>query len=102
MKLKEVAKKIEDGIEETLTYYDFQANTGPTSARTMSWKGQTGRSTAAPVWWATSLTAILPSWLVCAMQLIPCGATKVHEYKAPRGAFEDTSIADGLNLAQSL
>lgn len=31
MKLKEAAKKVEDGIEKTLIYCDFPANTGPTS-----------------------------------------------------------------------
>jgi hypothetical protein len=28
MKLKEAAKKLEDGIEETLTYMNFPMNTG--------------------------------------------------------------------------
>lgn len=39
MKLKEVAKKVEDGIEETLTYCDFPANTGLASAPTMLLRG---------------------------------------------------------------
>ena len=34
MKLKEAAKKVEDGIEETLTYCDFPASTGRASAPT--------------------------------------------------------------------
>jgi transposase-like protein len=32
MKLKEVAKKVEDGIEETLTSMDFPMSVGPESA----------------------------------------------------------------------
>ena len=36
MKLKEATKKIEDGIEETLTCFDFPANTGLASTQTMS------------------------------------------------------------------
>ena len=39
MKLKEAAKKVENGIEETLTYCDFPASTGHASARTMSLSG---------------------------------------------------------------
>ena len=61
MKLKEAAKKVEDGIEETLTYCDFPASTGLASAPTMSLRGSTGGSAAVPVWWAVSRTAILPS-----------------------------------------
>ena len=36
MKLKEATKKIEDGIEETLTYSTFPPNTGRRSAQTTS------------------------------------------------------------------
>ena len=34
MKLAEAAKKVEDGIKETLTYCDFPRNTGHVSAPT--------------------------------------------------------------------
>ena len=39
MKLKEAAKKVEDGIEETLTYCDFPANTGLASVPITSLNG---------------------------------------------------------------
>ena len=35
MKLKELAKKVEDGFEENLTWCDFQVNTGSTSEPTI-------------------------------------------------------------------
>ena len=79
MKLKEVAKKVEDGIEETLTYCDFPANTGLASAPTMLLRGWTVRSAVVPVWWAVSQMEIPPScWSVpsCAMWLAPIGATR--------------------------
>ena len=39
MKLKEAAKKVEDGIEETLTYCDFPVNTGLASVLITSLNG---------------------------------------------------------------
>ena len=39
MKLREAAKKVEDGIEETLAYCDFPVSTGPVSAPTISLRG---------------------------------------------------------------
>ena len=39
MKLKEAAKKVEDSIEETLTYCDFPSEHWTVSAPTMSLRG---------------------------------------------------------------
>ena len=79
MKLKEAAKKVEDGIEETLTYADFLSSTGPVSGPTTLLSGSTGRSAAEPEWWAPSRMATPPScWSVpaCAMWPAPSGAIK--------------------------
>ena len=68
MKLKETAKKVEDGIEETLTYCDFPSE---------HWTRI--RTAAAPVWLAVSRTAILLlCWSVpdCVMWPAPSGATR--------------------------
>ena len=80
MKLKEAAKKVEDGIEETLTYADFLSSTGPASGPTTLLSGSTGKSAAEPGWWAPSRMATPPScWSVpaCAMWPAPSGAIKI-------------------------
>ena len=50
MKLKEAARKVEDGIEETLTYCGFPTGIGPASALTMTLSGPTDKFAAAPRW----------------------------------------------------
>ena len=79
MKLKEAARKVEDGIEETLLTAIFPANTGRASARTIVLRGWTGRSAAAPVWRAVSWTVPpLSCWPVsgCAVWPTPSGTTR--------------------------
>ena len=58
MKLKEAAKKVEDGIEDALS--QSPASTGLASVPITSLNDSTGRSAAAPVWWAASRTETLP------------------------------------------
>ena len=88
MKLKEAAKKVEDGIEETLTYCDFPANTGLASVPITSLRGSTGRSAATLAWWGVFRTAIPPScWSAPASPCgrYPVGQQEVHEHEAPGG-----------------
>ena len=96
MKLNEAAKKVENGIEETLTYCDFPSEHW-TRIRTnnvierLNW-----RYAVAPVWLAVFRTAIQPLMLVCARLRhgwYPVGQQEVHEHEAPGGGPEDASIA---------
>ena len=57
MKLKEAARKVEDGIEETLTYCEFPSEHWPRIRTNNVIERLNGRSAAAPVWWAASRTA---------------------------------------------
>ena len=60
MKLKEAARKVEDNIEETLTYCDFPYEHWA-RIRTNNVIERLNREIAAgPVWWGRSLTATLP------------------------------------------
>ena len=59
MKLKEAAKKVEDGIEETLTYCDFPSEHCTRIRTNNVIERLNRRSAAAPVWWAVSRTATL-------------------------------------------
>ena len=60
MKLKEAAKKVEDGIEETLAYCDFPSE-HRTRIRTNNVIERLNRRfAAAPVWWAVSRMVTLP------------------------------------------
>ena len=96
MKMKEAAKKVEDGIEETLTYCDFPVNIGPASAPITSWNGSTGRSAAVPAWWGLpdGNSALM---LVCARLRHVAGTQwgnkKYMNMKHLEAAIEDTSIA---------
>jgi putative transposase len=97
MKLKEAAKKVEDGIEETLTYCrTFPANTGLASAPITSLNGSTGRSAA------TRVVGSFPDgnsalMLVCARLRHVAGTQwgnkKYMNMKHLEAALEDASIA---------
>ena len=56
MKLKEAARKVEDGIEETLTYCKFPSEHWTRIRTNNVIERLNGRSAAAPVWWGTSRT----------------------------------------------
>lgn len=58
MKLKEAAKKAEDGIEETLTYCDFPSEHWTRIRTNNVIERMTGRSDTAPMWLEASRTAI--------------------------------------------
>ena len=76
MKLKEAAKKVEDGIEETLTYCDFPSERW-TRIRTNNVIERLNREIRRPT--RVVGTATLPScWSVsgCAMWPVPSEATK--------------------------
>ena len=60
LKLKEAAKKVEAGIEETLVYMDFPTPIGRRSAPTTLLNAWTGRSGAEPASLAPSRTATPP------------------------------------------
>ena len=79
MKLKEAAKKVEDGIEETLTYCDFPSEHWTRIRTNNVIERLNGRFAAAPVWLVVSRTATPPScWSVpgYAMWQVPSGATR--------------------------
>ncbi len=70
MKLKEAAKKVEDGIEETLTYCDFPSEHW-TRIRTNNVIERLNREIRRrTVWWAVS-TALCPYAGLCTAA--PCG-----------------------------
>ena len=48
MKLPEAAGRIENGIEETLTYMNFPWNIGPKFGPTMDWSGSCSKSGTGP------------------------------------------------------
>ena len=56
MKLKEAARKVEDGIEETLTYCEFLSEHWTRIRTNNVIERLNGRSAAAPVWWGASRT----------------------------------------------
>ena len=56
MKLKEAARKVEDGIEETLTCCKFPSEHWTRIRTNNVIERLNGRSAAAPVWWGTSRT----------------------------------------------
>ena len=56
MKLKEAARKVEAGIEETLTYCEFPSEHWTRIRTNNVIERLNGRSAAAPVWWGTSRT----------------------------------------------
>ena len=64
MKLKEATKKVEDGIEKTLTTVTSLVSTGCVSAPITSLSVSTGKSV--PCWWGLFLMAIPDLILVCA------------------------------------
>lgn len=47
-KLKGTTEKVEDDIEEALTYWTFLVNIGPVSTQTMSLSCSTGKQPATP------------------------------------------------------
>ena len=59
MKLKESAKKVEDGIEETLTYCDFPSEHWTRIRTNNVIERLNRRFAAAPAWWALSRTVTL-------------------------------------------
>jgi transposase-like protein len=73
LNLKEAAKKVEDGIEETLTYADFPSEHW-TRIRTNNVIERLNREIRRRTWWAASLTGTRHScWSVHA-----CGMSRVH------------------------
>ena len=97
MKLKEAARKVEDGIEETLTYCDFPSEHWTRIRTVMSLRGWNREIAAACVWLVLSRMVTPPPscWSVpaCAMWPAPSGATKYMNMKHLEAAVEDASIA---------
>lgn len=60
MKRKEAARKVGDGIEETLAYCDFPSERRTRIRTNHVMERLTGRTAAAPVWRAVSRTAMPP------------------------------------------
>ena len=60
MKLYKAAEKVRDGIDETLSYYDFPLSTTVIFGRIIRWRRSCVRSAAGAVWSAASLTATVP------------------------------------------
>ena len=91
MKLKEAAKKVEDGIEETLTYCDFPSEHW-TRIRTNNvierLKREIRRHTRVVDSFPDGNSVLL---LVCAhlrhYDRYPEGQQEIHEHEAPGGGF---------------
>ena len=71
MKLKEAAKKVEDGIEETLTYCDFPSEHWTRIRTNNVIERLNGRFAAVPVWWQFPGRQLCPHAGLC--QATPCG-----------------------------
>lgn len=87
MKLKEAAKKVEDSVEETLTYCDFSYEHWTRIRTNNVIERLVQRSAAGLGWWNISdgNSALM---LVCARlrrSRHPVGQQEVHEYEALRG-----------------
>ena len=90
MKRKEAARKVGDGIEETLAYCDFPSERRTRIRTNHVMERLTGRTAAAPVWQVVSQRAMPPlCWPVPgrAMWPVPSGQQEVHEHEAPGAAF---------------
>ncbi len=75
----------------------FPANTGRASAPIMSLNGLTGKSAAAPVWWAVSRTGNSALMLVCArlrhVAGTQWGSKRYMNMKHLEASLEGASIA---------
>ena len=88
MKLKEAARKVEAGIEETLTYCEFPSEHWTRIRTNNVIERLNGRSAAAPVWWELPGRKLRSDAGLC--PAAPCGwhpvgQQEVHEYEAPGG-----------------
>jgi Transposase and inactivated derivatives len=97
MKLKEAARKVEDGIEETLTYCDFPSEHW-TRIRTNNVIERLNREIRR----RTRVVGTFPDgnsalMLVCArlrhVAGYPVGLQEVHEHEALGGGLDDASVA---------
>ena len=92
MKLQEAAKKVENEIEETLTYCDFLSEHW-TRIRTNNVIERLNREIrpSAQTGMPWTSCAVLCTAAPCGRH--PVGQQKVHEHEASGGTLEDTSIA---------
>ena len=93
MKLKEAAKEVENGIEETLTYCDFLSEYWTricTNNVIERLNREIRRRTRVVGTFPDGNSALM---LVCAMWLAHSGAQEVHEHEASGGSPQDSSIA---------
>lgn len=102
MKLKEAAQKIEDGVEETLTYADFPSEHW-TRIRTNNVIERLNREIRR----RTRVVGCFPDgnsalMLVCARLRHPVGRPEIHEYEASGGLLRRCLCCHLISFTQSL